>query len=211
MLNELEFQGGYTKDPGFADDTAPSSAPVAAVSAVPVTTPTPTSTDPRSAVTAGNFDLSNFVQGTEKRGVKLSSDYGPRPPPLPGASSDHPGIDLVVPAGTAVYAPLAGTVKDVGNTPARGNYIIIAHEDKFVTHYYHLRDTPTLVKKASVARGDQIGVVGSTGNVSGKHLHFEVHESEVGEDSKLTLTRLDPIAWLKDNPTATFPVAVTDQ
>ena len=212
MLNELEYQTGYTSDPRFSSpEPAPSSEPVAPASAVPVATPPTADSAPRSAVTVNAFDLNNFVQGTSQRGVKLSSDMGPRAAPKPGASTDHPGIDLVVPEGTAVYAPLAGTVTGVGSGPKRGNYIEIKHGDKFVTRYYHLRDAPTLTKNADVTGGEQIGLVGSTGNVTGKHLHFEVHESEVGDDSKLTLTRLDPIAWLKVNPTAIFPVAVTNQ
>lgn len=211
MLNELQFQTGYTSDPRFSSpEPAPSSEPVAVVSSVPEPD---SAAETRSAVIASAFDLSSFTLGSIKRGVELSSGVGQRAAPLPGASTNHQGIDLAVPEGTAVYVPLDGTVSAVGTATKRGNYIEIKHEDKFVTRYYHLRDAPTLAKNAAVVGGDQIGAVGSTGNVTGPHLHFEVYEVEVNVDvdDKSTLTRLDPIAWLKVNPTATFPVAVTDQ
>ena len=210
MLNELQFQTGYTSDPRFSSpEPTPSSEPVAVVNSVPVAPPLSSTPGERSAVTVGAFDLSDFIQGSKKRGVKLSSDEGPRVAPKMGASTDHPGIDLVVPEGTAVYTPLAGTVSGVGYGLKLGNYIEIAHGDKFVTRYYHLREIPKLAKNAPVTGGDQIGEVGRTGNVTAKHLHFEVHENEVGDDNKKSQTRLDPIEWLKNNPTATFPVAVT--
>lgn len=217
MLNELQFQTGYTSDPRFSSSTPDPSPTVAA----PVSAPTPVVSPPtaasgeRSAVTVREFDLSTFTQGATLRGVKLSSDMGTRGAPVVGASTNHAGVDLAAPAGTAVYAPLDGSVSAVGYGPKRGNYIQIEHEDKFVTRYYHLLSKPTLAKGDAVDGGDQIGQVGSTGNTSGPHLHFEVYENEVGVDAndkiEMTQTRLEPIEWLSGNPTATFPVAVDPQ
>jgi len=207
MLNELEFQGGYTKDPGFADEDdedAPSSEPVAAVSAVPVATPPPPPPESRSAVKVSEFNLDSFDLGDSKRGVKLSSTFGPRTINVPGASTNHKALDFAAQKNTVVYAVLRGEVVGVGYTDGLGNFIKIKHETdpEIYTRYLHLAALPTHKNADTVEAGEEIGRVGNTGISGGPHLHFEVYN-----DRDL---RIDPLPWLKDNPTATFPVAVTD-
>ena len=104
----------------------------------------------------------------------------------------HNAIDFTLPhfeamdEGVPIYASLAGTVTDVSdeypdrcstenpcNTPA--NFIEIDHDDGVITRYLHLRtDSATVSIGDSVEAGQQIGLVGSSGNSSDAHLHFEV-------------------------------------
>jgi murein DD-endopeptidase MepM/ murein hydrolase activator NlpD len=158
-----------------------------------------------------DFNLDDFTLGTKKRGVKLTSEMGLRAKPTSTASTNHPGIDLAAPAGTAVYAPLAGTVDEVLNqgTKDYGIFIVIKHDNNIYTRFGHLLEMPSLAKHTTVNPGQQIGKVGSTGDSTGPHLHFEVIEKVV-KGSKTTRVKLNPIKWLEANPDATFPVAVTD-
>jgi biotin carboxyl carrier protein len=87
----------------------------------------------------------------------------------------HSGLDMIAPAGTPVVAATAGTVVAVnGNAGASyGNYVAIEHSGGVYTLYAHLSSTSVSVGQ-SVTAGQTIGAVGSTGNSSGPHLHFEV-------------------------------------
>lgn len=87
----------------------------------------------------------------------------------------HEGIDLVAPAGTAVYAAADGVVTGAGPNGRYGNWIRIEHEPGLDTVYGHLLAfAPGIQPGESVARGELIAFVGSTGRSTGAHLHFEV-------------------------------------
>ena len=75
-----------------------------------------------------------------------------------------------------VYAAASGTVmraKIGGWNGGAGNYVTILHPSGTVTKYYHMQ-TVSVVSSQSIARGQTIGLMGSTGNSTGCHLHFEV-------------------------------------
>lgn len=105
--------------------------------------------------------------------------------PLPGAqagaafgesgsmwSNDHTGQDYVAPAGAPIHAALTGTVVTSGWGGAYGNQVVIHHQDGTYTQYAHLSET--LVHTGQrLETGRVIGRVGSTGNSTGPHLHFE--------------------------------------
>jgi len=99
----------------------------------------------------------------------------------------HSGIDLAAPAGAPVLAPLPGFAA-AGSQPAScGNYVRLDHGGGLATLYCHL--SRVLVGGGQlVMAGDRIGAVGSSGNSTGPHLHFEVH---------LGGRLLDPAAWLR--------------
>jgi murein DD-endopeptidase MepM/ murein hydrolase activator NlpD len=216
-VSQFKLSGGYTYDPDFLplddeDDEDADSTDTSADADDSDTDeqPAPSSPAPsisssqRSSVDVSEFGLSDFNLGDTKRGVKLSSVYGPRTTDIPGASTDHKALDLAVQKNTPVYAVLDGQVTEQGYTPSTGNYIKIRHDTVPVvsTRYLHFASPAVYKKNARVNQDDEIGYVGNTGTGSGPHLHFEVYD----QNDK----RLDPLQWLKDNPSATFPVAVTD-
>jgi len=85
----------------------------------------------------------------------------------------HAGIDIAVPAGTAIMAADSGTVVMLGWVGGYGNYTCIDHGGGLSTCYAHQSSFATSMG-ASVSRGQVIGSVGCTGHCFGDHLHFEV-------------------------------------
>ena len=87
----------------------------------------------------------------------------------------HEGIDLVAPAGTAVYAAADGVVAGAAPNGRYGNWIRIEHGSRLATVYGHLSAfAPGIEPGEKVVRGELIGFVGSTGRSTGAHLHFEL-------------------------------------
>lgn len=97
----------------------------------------------------------------------VSSEYGSR------WGTTHTGIDLAAPAGTHIYSWRSGTVTFAGWSGGYGNFIIVDHGDGFVTRYAHCSKI-AVTKGQTVSQGQVIGYVGTTGNSTGNHLHFEV-------------------------------------
>ena len=85
----------------------------------------------------------------------------------------HSGIDLAVAAGTPVYATLAGIAQVIDDTTGYGLHIVIDHGQRRSSLYGHL-DSVCVTTGARVAAGQVIGQVGSTGDSTGPHLHFEI-------------------------------------
>jgi len=127
----------------------------------------------------------------------------------------HDGVDLGAPQQTQIKAAAAGTVtvmkcnaidvRDDGNwgcdrpgdpelTRGCGWYVDIEHAGGIVTRYCHMLTQPFVREGQSVAVGQVIGVVGSTGHSSGPHLHFEVHLG--GHSSE---TAVDPVPFMADH------------
>ncbi len=103
--------------------------------------------------------------------LKISSKFGWRV--LYGKDDYHYGIDLPAPYGTDIYAANDGTVLKARYSASYGYYILISHGGDLSTLYAHC--SKLLVKAGdTVKRGQVIAKVGSTGNSTGYHLHFEV-------------------------------------
>lgn len=102
---------------------------------------------------------------------KISSTYGPR------WGRQHAGLDIAAPTGTDVFAFMDGKVTFSGwDDGGYGNLIIIDHGNGLQGYYAH--NSKLLVKKGqSVNKGTQIADVGSTGNSTGPHSHFEVRKN----------------------------------
>lgn len=113
--------------------------------------------------------------------------------PIPGKSkrnittgfygySGHTGVDFACSAGTPIVAVKSGTVvtstalrNSKGRYKSYGEYVVINHHDGTMTLYAHMLSGSRMVSlDQSVSQGQQIGQVGSTGNSTGNHLHFEV-------------------------------------
>jgi murein DD-endopeptidase MepM/ murein hydrolase activator NlpD len=89
------------------------------------------------------------------------------------SSGRHTGLDFAAAPGTPVFSALAGKVVESGWGGAYGNHIIVRHDNGVETLYAHL-SSAAVSTGDRVLRGQRIGAVGSTGNSSGPHLHFEV-------------------------------------
>lgn len=107
----------------------------------------------------------------------ISSYFGPREQPLPGASTNHGALDLAAGSGTSILAARSGTVVEAnwGWGGGYGNYLILNHGDGFYTLYAHCSSL-SVSSGDTVAQGQVIAKVGSTGNSTGPHLHFEVRQ-----------------------------------
>ena len=101
--------------------------------------------------------------------------YGMRLNPVTGIWTLHAGQDFSVPAGSAIRAAGDGTVKTVAYDSGRGNYVVLDHGNGIETHYFHMQALSPLAVGTTVERGDTIGAVGTTGNSTGPHLHWETH------------------------------------
>ena len=85
----------------------------------------------------------------------------------------HKGLDIAAPTGTAIQASRAGTVIFSGRRGGYGNTVVVDHGGEQQTLYAHA-DTLKVKKGDQVSRGQEIATVGSTGNSTGPHLHFEI-------------------------------------
>jgi murein DD-endopeptidase MepM/ murein hydrolase activator NlpD len=103
----------------------------------------------------------------------ITSPFGWRTNPFGGGPEFHQGLDIAAPMGTTVTAAAGGTVIMAQWYGGYGNYILIDHGAGFSTGYGHLSAMYVSVGQ-SVQRGQAIGAVGSTGQSTGPHLHFEV-------------------------------------
>jgi murein DD-endopeptidase MepM/ murein hydrolase activator NlpD len=122
------------------------------------------------------------------RNYRLSSSFGMRPSPFTGKPQFHNGVDLAAPIGTEVYAAREGRVTEMGNDPVFGNYIIIAHDDNWASLYGHL-STFSTQRHSYVTTNTIIGKVGSTGQSTGPHLHFELRKNGNALDPSKLLFR----------------------
>ncbi|WP_234320183.1 M23 family metallopeptidase [Streptomyces sp. SBT349] len=91
-----------------------------------------------------------------------------------GYHSNHDGIDIANSLGTPIHAADAGTVTHSGPASGYGQWIRIRHADGSVTEYGHMYQRDVAVG-ASVGAGQRIALMGSEGQSTGPHLHFEVH------------------------------------
>ena len=87
--------------------------------------------------------------------------------------SSHTGLDLATSTGTPIKAAASGTVTFAGYKGSYGNLMVITHENGVQTYYGHCSQL-YLSSGATVSQGQTVAAVGSTGNSTGPHLHFEV-------------------------------------
>ena len=125
---------------------------------------------------------------------RISSIFGMRDHPIYGEEKEHKGIDIAAPNGTPIRAAASGTITVRGVLRGYGNVVYIRHPDGKSTRYAHMSHfQPGYDVGSAVRKGDIIGYVGSTGDSTGNHLHFEVRE-----DSSYDAKAIDPIKFLGD-------------
>jgi murein DD-endopeptidase MepM/ murein hydrolase activator NlpD len=109
----------------------------------------------------------------------ITSPFGYRRDPFgSGRRSFHTGMDIRGSMGTPIRAAMSGRVSQVGYDAVLGNYVVINHHSGYRTLYAHMSVIRTRTG-ASVAQGERIGDVGSTGLSTGPHLHFTVYKDGV--------------------------------
>jgi Peptidase family M23 len=136
--------------------------------------------------------------------ARISSRFGWRTHPLTGKRRFHSGLDIAAPSGAPVVATGSGTVISAGWNGGYGKAIIIQHSDTQQTLYGHLSEI-SVQPGQSIAQGTVIGLVGSTGNSTGPHLHFESRMPNAG-----VWTAVDPTQEIKyavDNLRRSMPYA----
>lgn len=133
--------------------------------------------------------------GQSSTGVITTTD-GPIAPPTQGTftsgfgprwGTNHNGIDIAAPIGTPIYAAKDGVVIDSGPAQGFGNWIRIQHDDGTITTYGHMSTLSAQVGD-EVQAGDYIAGMGSEGQSTGSHLHFEVTDPSGN--------KVDPLPWL---------------
>ena len=146
-----------------------------------------------------NFSYTNDINGTIQWPfpvpVPISSGFGPRIAPCGGCSSVHEGIDFTPGRGVAIGSIADGVVSAViASHAGLGNHVIVDHviNGQLVQSVYgHMLDgSMTVTVGEAVKVTQKLGEVGSTGESTGAHLHFEIHLNNVP---------VDPFAWLKAN------------
>ena len=131
-----------------------------------------------------NAALGGYIWPVSSR--KINSPFGPRNTGIPGASTNHKGVDIGgVGYTTEVHAAKAGTVIVSQRSSSYGEYVVISHGDGDSTLYAHMvQGSQTVSVGDTVTQGQVIGQVGSTGRSTGYHLHFEIRENG---------SRIDPV------------------
>ena len=112
---------------------------------------------------------------TPINGARLSSAYGMRKHPIDGYNKMHKGTDFAAPMGTPIMASGNGIISRARWCGGGGNCIKIKHNSNYETIYAHMKNFARGIKRGvRVKQGQIIGYVGSTGNSTGPHLHYEV-------------------------------------
>lgn len=115
------------------------------------------------------FDYTCPLSGT------MTSPFGWREDPNSGEECFHYGVDIAGEEGAGIACFADGAVGTVGESNLLGKYVTVNHEGGFSTLYAHC-SAVTVSAGQSVRKGDELARVGATGNATGPHLHFEVHD-----------------------------------
>lgn len=111
----------------------------------------------------------------------VSSEWGWRIHPIYGTKRLHGGIDLAGPVGTPIYAAASGTVLYAGPASGFGNWVVIDHNNGYLSVYGHMYANQIYVRPGQqVSAGQHIAGIGSAGGSTGPHLHFEIHRGGLG-------------------------------
>jgi len=119
---------------------------------------------------------------------KVTSSFGTRVHPIKGVRKPHTGTDIAAPSGTPVLAADGGIVVRAGWAGGYGKLVEIHHGNGLSTRYAHLSQISVRLGQ-KVEPGTVVGRVGSTGQSTGDHLHFEVRENGMARDPMAYLGR----------------------
>lgn len=117
----------------------------------------------------------------------ISSSYGYRNHPISGEYSFHSGVDIAADTGTPIVAFADGTVEYIGDSEAYGLYVQLDHGGGVKSFYCHCSRL-YYRQGTQVTAGQEIALVGDTGNTTGPHLHLELKKDGV---------RLNPVYYIE--------------
>lgn len=130
---------------------------------------------PGPSINPGSSGVAIPAHGT------FTSGFGPR------WGSAHNGVDIANSIGTPIYAVMDGTVISAGPASGFGNWVRVQHGDGSISVYGHMQANMIYVREGQpVHCGDNIAGIGSEGQSTGPHLHFEIHTSGGA---------IDPVPW----------------
>ena len=128
------------------------------------------------------FQLIKPVQGRYSSAFGLRRFFNKKP------RRPHSGIDIAAPTGTAIHAPTSGVILVTGNYYFNGKTVFIDHGQNMISMLNHLSKI-TVTPGTLVKQGDKIGEVGSTGRVTGPHLHWSLSLNNARVDPKIFLRK----------------------
>lgn len=132
---------------------------------------------------------------TKPASGRFTSGYGTRTHPIYGGTKTHYGIDIANSTGTPVISAADGVVSYASPLSTYGNVIMVTHSidgQIFTSLYAHLSSIKVNVGQV-VSKGQIIGAIGTTGNSTGPHLHFEIH---VGNWEGMTKNSVNPLRYI---------------
>ena len=135
------------------------------------------------AVRRAASDQVTAADGAALSGVDLFTLPVAPPPQVSGYDPEngHPGIDFAAEEGAEVYAVADGIVTTADYDAEKGNYVVLDHGGGLETEYQHLKSSLVSAGQ-SVVQSQVLGYVGSTGNSTGPHLHFEARQDSAPAD-----------------------------
>jgi murein DD-endopeptidase MepM/ murein hydrolase activator NlpD len=141
---------------------------------------------------------------------RIASGFGYRIDPIYRTRKMHKGLDFSAPSGTKIYATGDGVIKKVKRARwGYGTHVVIDHGYGYTTLYGHM-SRASVKQGQRVKRGQQIGLVGSTGKSTGPHLHYEVAKNGIQVNpigyfyNDLTTEQYEEIIKLSSNPNQSF-------
>jgi murein DD-endopeptidase MepM/ murein hydrolase activator NlpD len=180
---------------------------IPSVSSIPTVRPTGTRTSfspPVAYENNGNPEAHAELIYPLMNPAPTTSRFGWRTHPLTGTRRFHSGIDIGAPSGTPVVATATGTVISAGWNGGYGKAIVIQHNDTQQTLYGHLSEI-SVQPGQQITQGTVIGLVGSTGNSTGPHLHFETRSP--GANGWVAVDPTQDVQYAIDNLRRSMPYA----
>lgn len=122
----------------------------------------------------GNSVKRNLLK-TPMNVARISSHFGNRKHPIQGYTKMHRGVDFAAPVGTPIYSAGDGVITELGWKSGYGKFVLVKHSSTLSTAYAHAsRFAKNLKIGSRIKQGQVIAYVGTTGNSTGPHLHYEV-------------------------------------
>ncbi len=136
---------------------------------------TPISSKAKSLMNT-NTSIKNWF--TKTLGGRLTSDYGMRKHPITGRYSKHTGIDIGASGGTPIATPVGGRIITNNYDNSYGNKLIVKDNLGYHHLFAHMNSRSPIPQNSSVVKGQIVGYVGTTGESTGNHLHYEVRANQ---------------------------------